>query len=306
MAKYAYLLPALLLPLYLPGCGTAPPRTAQTTEPSKPGGYYLDDGPGDNPPADLGAIPDAEPRIEPLHKFANNPYSVLGRLYVPETRLTPYRARGTASWYGKKFHGQKTSSGEPYDMYAMTAAHPTLPIPSYARVSHLASGRSVVVRINDRGPFHDDRLIDLSYAAAYRLGMAQAGSAPVEVESIDPQNSAAKAVPVPVPAPGPAPAAAAPLAGQPLPPAAPEENGQPADSIYLQLGAFSAQGNAETFGARIRPQLGPLADALRIFQQDGLFRVHLGPYRSATEAGAAAAQVRQSLKLSPLEVVRLQ
>lgn len=286
MAKYAYLLPALLLPLYLAGCGSAPPHPSAA---SKPGGYYLDDGPGDNPPADLGAIPDAEPRIEPLHKFANNPYSVLGRLYVPETRLAPYRARGTASWYGRKFHGQKTSSGEPYDMYAMTAAHPTLPIPSYARVSHLASGRSVVVRINDRGPFHDDRLIDLSYAAAYRLGMAQAGSAPVEVESIDPQNSAAKAVPASGPAV-----------------AAPEQIGQPAGGIYLQLAAFSAQGNAETFGARIRPQLGSLADALRVFHQDGLFRVHLGPYRSAAEAGAAAAQVRQSLKLSPLEVVRLQ
>lgn len=289
MAKYAYLLPAVLL-LYLSGCGTAPSRPAQTTTvSSKAGGYYLDDGPGNNPPTDLGAIPDAEPKIEPLHKFANNPYSVLGQLYVPETRLTPYRARGAASWYGRKFHGQKTSSGEIYDMYAMTAAHPTLPIPSYARVTHLASGRSVVVRINDRGPFHSDRLIDLSYTAAYRLGMAQAGSATVEVESIDPQNSAAKTVPAPGPAV-----------------AAPEESGQPADGIYLQLGAFSAQGNAETFGARIRPQLGPLADALRIFQQDGLFRVHLGPYRSAAEAGTAAAQVRQSLKLSPLEVVRPQ
>jgi rare lipoprotein A len=152
----------------------------------KKGGYYKDDGPGANPPANLASIADASPRVEPLHKFANRPYEVFGRKYVPLASVRPYRQRGIASWYGKRFHGQKTSSGEPYDMYAMTAAHPILPIPSYARVTNLRSGASVVVRINDRGPFHSERIIDLSYAAAYRLGLIGSGSGEVEVEAIVP------------------------------------------------------------------------------------------------------------------------
>ena len=137
-------------------------------------------------PIDLDAIPDAVPRTEPLHRFANRPYAVLGREYVPATSLRPYRERGIASWYGRKFHGQKTSIGEIYDMYAMTAAHPTLPLPSYARVTSVATGKSVVVRVNDRGPFLHGRVIDLSYAAAHRLGIAQKGSGEVEVEAILP------------------------------------------------------------------------------------------------------------------------
>jgi rare lipoprotein A len=153
---------------------------------SPKGGYYKDDGPGDRVPA--GNIPDAVPRLEPLHRFANRPYEVFGKSYVPHAALQPFRQRGAASWYGKRFHGAKTSSGEAYDMYRMTAAHPTLAIPSYARVTNLANGRSVVVRINDRGPFHGGRIIDLSYAAATRLGYVQAGSAQVEVESIVPRN----------------------------------------------------------------------------------------------------------------------
>ena len=128
-------------------------------------------------PQDLASVPDAVPRLEPLHRFANRPYTVLGRDYVPATALRPYRERGTASWYGRKFHGQKTSTGEVYDMFAMTAAHPTLPLPSYARVTSVANGSSVVVRVNDRGPFLHGRIIDLSYAAAIRLGIAQRAAA---------------------------------------------------------------------------------------------------------------------------------
>ena len=158
------------------GCGSSP----------KKGGYYKDDGPHANPPTNLASIPDAKPRAEPLHKFANRPYEVFGKNYVPLTSVRPFRQRGIASWYGKRFHGQKTASGEPYDMYAMTAAHPTLPIPSYARVTNVRNGRQVVVRINDRGPFHSNRVIDLSYAAAYRLGYIEAGSAEVEVEAVVP------------------------------------------------------------------------------------------------------------------------
>jgi rare lipoprotein A len=159
------------------------------------GGYYKDDGPGGPPPVNLETLADAKPRAEPLNPGANTPYTALGRKYVPYTSLRPYRARGVATWYGRKFQGRRTASGERYDMYTMTAAHTILPIPSYARVTNLANGRSVVVRINDRGPFHTDRLIDLSYAAAYKLGYVNAGSAKVEVEAILPGKNAALAEP---------------------------------------------------------------------------------------------------------------
>ena len=159
---------------------------ACSSTPKRSGGYYKDDGPDANPPANLASIPDAVPRSEPLHKYANRPYEVFGKKYVPLASVQPFSQRGTASWYGKKFHGQKTSSGETYDMYKMTAAHPTLPIPSYARVTNLSNRKSVVVRINDRGPFHSDRIIDLSYAAAYKLGYVGAGSARVEIEAVVP------------------------------------------------------------------------------------------------------------------------
>ena len=169
---------ALALAMLLAGCA------------SHGGGYYKDDGPGGPPPVNLDKLADAKPRREPLNPGANAPYTALGRKYAPYTALQPYRARGVATWYGRKFQGRRTASGERYDMYAMTAAHTVLPIPSYARVTNLANGRSVVVRINDRGPFHADRIIDLSYAAAYKLGYVNAGSAKVEVEAILPGKGA--------------------------------------------------------------------------------------------------------------------
>jgi rare lipoprotein A len=170
----------LFLLFLLAGCGSSPNK----------GAYYKDDGPQERPPANLDRVPDAVPRAEPLHKAANRPYTALGKQYVPMTSLQPFRQRGMASWYGKKYHGQKTSSGETYNMYAMSAAHPTLPIPSYARVTNVANGRSVVVRINDRGPFLHGRVIDLSYAAAHKLGYIQAGAAQVEVEAVLPGKRA--------------------------------------------------------------------------------------------------------------------
>ena len=170
----------LLVLTLLAGCGSSP----------RPGGYYKDDGPHENPPANLDRVADAVPKSEPLHKFANRPYTALGKEYVPMTALQPFKQRGVASWYGKRYHGQKTSSGEVYDMYQMTAAHPTLPIPSYARVTNIKNGKSVVVRINDRGPFRATRIIDLSYVAAHKLGYIQAGEATVEVESIVPGRRA--------------------------------------------------------------------------------------------------------------------
>ncbi len=168
-----------------------PPVTAQTPdgESKKPGGYYLYDGPGEDAPADMDGIPDAQLKIESPLERANKPYSALGMQYKPMTAYTPYKKQGMASWYGKRYHGKQTSSGEVYDMYSMTAAHTTLPIPSYARVTNPANGRSVTVRINDRGPFKHDRLIDLSYAAAYKLRLAEQGSALVEVEMLDTSSS---------------------------------------------------------------------------------------------------------------------
>lgn len=152
---------------------------------SGPRGGAGRDGADANPPSGLGQVPDAEPRVEPIRGSGgtSKPYTVLGRSYVPITDDRPFREAGLASWYGRKFHAQSTASGEPYDMYAMTAAHKTLPLPSYARVRNPANGREVIVRVNDRGPFHDDRVIDLSYTAALKLDLLR-GVAPVEIERL--------------------------------------------------------------------------------------------------------------------------
>jgi rare lipoprotein A len=340
-------------------CSTSPSRppttSAPSAEPAAPvrpaeksaeaprrGGYYLDDGPGDSPPPNLDAIPDAEPKVEPLHRYANNPYTVFGQEYVPDQKLRPYKKRGVGSWYGRRFHGQKTSSGEPYDMYAMTAAHPTLPIPSYARVTSLANGRSVVVRVNDRGPFLAGRIIDLSYAAAHRLGYAMKGSGAVEVQLITPEEIqlAAKAGKSAKPAtvaaiaaePGPpdakpvAVAAAAPINGaqarapmslaetDPLAEliAAAEEQSKPAvlptvsegGGTYLQLGAFSGKDNADSFRAHLSRELAWAADKLSVVLRDGRYRVVLGPYAGTPEANRNAQKVRDSLGLKPMLVQR--
>lgn len=309
--------------MLLAACGSQPPRSVERDAPSaarpapqKPpqyvlrrgGGFYQDDGPGDSVPDNLDAIPDAEPRAEPLHRFANNPYTVLGKDYVPAKELRPYKARGIGSWYGRKFHGQKTSSGEVYDMFAMTAAHPTLPIPSYARVTNLASGKSVIVRVNDRGPFLHERVIDLSYAAAWKLGYIGSGSAMVEVESVLPGE-----------APRESPAAGALLAAAPAKPepydsiagmaAAPAES-PPLPSIqelrgtFLQLGAFGNLDNAESFRARILRQLTWLNETIHVHSKDGMYRLHLGPYRDAQEAGRMAERIREALAFKPFVVQR--
>jgi len=306
--------------------GVHAPKPAASTPSRRGGGYYQDDGPGDNAPANLDQIEDAQPRQEPLHRFANNPYEVFGQQYVPYKALTPYRQRGIGSWYGRKFHGQRTSSGEPYDMYAMTAAHATLPIPSYARVTSLANGRSVIVRVNDRGPFHSGRLVDLSYAAAYRLGYAGVGSASVEVEAIMPEEMPVLAArrrqgaqPAMAAAPRPpeqhavaetrpiAPVievAAAPLAPETAKSVQPIPVDAEASGIYLQLGAFSGRDNAENFRVRVYQQLAWLSEAIQIYSRDGMFRLHLGPYRDRDEAGGVAERIREALQFKPLIVVR--
>lgn len=280
---------AALAAITLAGCGSSPSRP---TPASKPGGYYLDDGPGANPPANLDAVAEPVPKIEPINKYTSRPYAVLGRAYTPFTRLTPYKARGLASWYGKRYHGQKTSSGEVYDMYAMTAAHTLLPLPSYARVTNLATGKSVVVRVNDRGPFHEDRLIDLSYVAAQRLGLIGQGSGMVEVEAIipggDTRPAAREAAPESVPAPA---GGASTVSAE-------------AGGIYVQLGAFSVAGNADAFLGKMRMDLAWLADTMGIYRKDGLYRVHAGPYASREEAGRVAQRVQTELGFKALVLER--
>ncbi|MCX7184091.1 MAG: septal ring lytic transglycosylase RlpA family protein [Nitrosospira sp.] len=288
---------ALAALLVLAGCSSTPQRdtleqassAASGSVSKRGGGYYLDDGPGDNPPSNLAALPDATPRHEPLRKANMRPYVALGKSYTPMTALESYKERGIASWYGRRYHGQKTASGEIYDMYAMTAAHPILPLPSYVRVTNIKNGKSVVVRVNDRGPFHSDRLIDLSYTAAYKLGVLGGGSAQVEVESILPGRE-------------PAPQLAA------VPPAAvvnvPATVADNASGIYLQLGAFSVYDNADNFLTRMRAELSAVADTLGISAKDGLFRVHVGPYADQTLAQQAADRIAQSLAIKPVLLVR--
>jgi len=177
---------ALALAAVLCGCASGPaPHAARAKAPADARSLSPDvDGPGANPPADLANLADAEPRLEPIRSGGpNKPYQAFGQTFVPETRDVPSSERGLASWYGRKFHGRRTASGEVYDMYAMTAAHPTLPIPSYARIRNPANGREVLVRINDRGPFVGGRIVDLSYAAAFKLDLLR-GVAPVEMERI--------------------------------------------------------------------------------------------------------------------------
>lgn len=297
-------------PVRAPGSQAQTPDAGQTASSAKSGrggGYYKDDGPHDNPPSNLEAVPDASPRLEPLHRFANRPYNVFGQDYVPLTALAPYRERGRASWYGRRFHGKPTSSGEPYDMYAMTAAHPTLPIPSYARVTSLATGNSVVVRINDRGPFHKDRLMDLSYTAAYKLGYINQGSTEVEVEQILPDElpMVASADPVPPmtnrepPQLVATPAVVAPRPHEPV-----QQLSAAGSGVFLQLGAFSSFDNAEGFRATIKAQMSAFADRLELFADGSRFRLHAGPYASVDEARSAADRIAAALKMQPFVVVR--
>lgn len=265
----------------------------------KPGGYYLDDGPHANPPANLDQVADAQPKVEAIKASTARPYTAFGRTYVPMSKLEPYSARGKASWYGKRYHGQATSSGEPYDMFAMTAAHPTLPIPSYARVTNLRNGKSVVVKINDRGPFRGERIIDLSYTAAYKLGIIHAGSDLVEVTSIVPgEASSVRAVSAPATAPKPA------AAGTDASPSLQKVAAREAQGVYVQLGAFSQRPNAESFLARMRAQLSWLSNSIDLYERDGVYRVHAGPYPDAQEADRVATRIEQSQDLRPVVITQ--
>lgn len=310
--------------LLLAGCAAVPPAKAPP-EPAaakipgrksppavvlkKGGGFYKDDGPGEEIPDNLDDIPDAEPKWEPIHKPATRPYVVLGKEYVPNATLRPYKARGIASWYGKKFHGQKTSIGEPYDMFAMTAAHPTLALPSYVRVTNAQTGKSVVVRVTDRGPFHADRVIDLSYTAAWKLGLVSNGSGQVDVEAIIPgepeRTVLAQALQPPSPAERDEIAElAARLAREENAAAPAGGDDKPPPGIYLQLGAFANADNAESLKNHLARELDWLAEPMRISVGGGIHRLHLGPYANRNDAGKVAEKIRLALGYKPTLITR--
>lgn len=239
----------------------------------------------DGPPAGGVSIPelpgDAVPRPEGRSRYGNGPvYEVLGKRYTVMPSGDGYRERGVASWYGNKFHGRLTSSREPYDMYAMTAAHKTLPLPTYVRVRNLRNDRSVVVRVNDRGPFVHNRIIDLSYAAALRLDMIDDGTSLVEVTAItfgDPTGDRPVSKPVPVPAERAA-------VTDPAPPDEPASTAGPAHEIYVQVGAFGDRSNAERRQALLLS--GGIGDAFIYADEGGgaaLYRVRIGPIAGVDE-----------------------
>lgn len=361
--KFLKLVALLFPPLVMIGCGSLPPASTQSdTGAARPapqakasglpvlppagsgrGGYYMDDGPGDSPPEGLLDTPDAEPKVEPYSKRANRPYVVFGKQYTPITDERPFKQRGIGSWYGKKFHGQKTSSGEPYDMYKMTAAHPTLPIPSFVRVTNVNNGKQVIVRVNDRGPFHSGRIIDLSYTAALKLGYLGKGSGELEVERLLPAEIERLAKN----------RKTSPSAGEPLSPgatvssaapamtgAARAENGvavvvgavnlggteivqvdavqsQGSDPVvvaapqatsaqgyYLQLGAYSQAVNAEAARLRIAQKPGMSLPPLEVVEYGALYRLYSGPFATRAEAASAALQLQEGGAFKPMIVQR--
>jgi rare lipoprotein A len=235
-------------------------------------GLQSDDAPSN--PRDVSNVPDAVPRAEPLSRYGNpESYEVYGKTYYTLPSGKGYTARGTASWYGTKFHGKRTSSGEPYDLYAMTAAHKTLPLPTYVEVTNLKNGRSVIVRVNDRGPFHGDRLIDLSYSAAARLDILPYGTGQVEIRAIDPQQVAT----------------AAPLDETGAAPAVMQAN----ETLYLQVGAFSNRDNARRMQADLLSQN---FGAVRIVEANTdagtFFKVQVGPLASHMEANRVVQELK--------------
>lgn len=283
---------------------TAPQPTAVPAAPAvKGGGYYLDDGPHAVVPSDLDVLADAEPRIEPIYPPSLRPYTVMGQRFVPMTALHPYRERGHASWYGRRFHGNLTAIGEVYDMYKMTAAHPTLPLPSYARVTNVENGRSVIVRVNDRGPFLRGRLIDLSYAAAHRLGYINSGSAVVDVELLTPELIAAMNRER---RERPAPLASSPPAVEPTPVpltlTGASVSGEAA--AYLQLGAFETPANAARLMMRVREEFDLMIEQMHLLDDNGRYRLQIGPFPSIAEARNAAGRMVMLLEVQPYLVMR--
>lgn len=298
--------------------------TVSLKEGSKGGGYYQNDGPGDVSPESLMDTPDAQPKIEPYNQRANAPYTVFGKTYTPMTDDRPYKEQGTASWYGKQYHNKVTSSGDVYNMYAMSAAHPTLPIPSYARVTNVSNGKKVIVRVNDRGPFHSGRIIDLSYTAALKLGIVSNGSGEVIVERILPSeiqqmngnvsggaqlgtisagsvqvSELPNMTPMPPVTQSSSAVTSTPASVQATPsvaPAAPAASSASAavgKGFYLQFGAFSQEANAQQAKLKLQQSLGAAVNSLDVVSVNGFYRVMSSAYASRQAAQQAANQAQQ-------------
>jgi len=266
------------------------------------------DGPPAQPPSDLMSRPDPEPRVEPLRVGGpNKPYRVLGQNYTPLAADVPLAESGLASWYGRKFHGRPTASGEIYDMYATTAAHRTMPLPSYALVRNPANGRQVVVRINDRGPFHADRVIDLSYAAALKLGVLR-GVAPVELRRLTHDDirsgrwrseTAVAVAAAEAPAPG-----IAIAIDDEVPPTQPAAPTAAASGYWVQLGAFRQRQGAHDLRQQLARELSWLEPWLVIVDDRTLFRLQAGPFATRSEAQGTAERIRDAASLQPVVLQR--
>ena len=324
----------VLVLLVLGGCAAGPGGGGSKSGTTVPTVTRTDrDGPPAVVPADLINQPDPEPKVEPIIAGGpNKPYSVLGQSYSPMASDVAWKQQGKASWYGTKFHGKKTSSGELYSLYGLTAAHPTLPIPSYVRVRNLANGKEVIVRVNDRGPFHSDRVLDLSYAAALKLGITSVGSAQVELQRLtfdeirsgawrrtqpavtmtaeaekppasladDPLDSlVAQASTRPVVGDAPVPA---PMVVRDEPPA--RAYTQAARGFYVQLAALTRREGVEELQRRVHDELTGLAPMLAVFKEAAVFRLQIGPYARREDAQHAAHMVRQHLSIQPSVIER--
>ncbi|MEO1946958.1 MAG: septal ring lytic transglycosylase RlpA family protein [Methylophilaceae bacterium] len=295
MMKKTYFL-IIVCCLTLIACGgNRSVKPSKKTSTSNNGGYYGSDGPPAKPPSNLDKIPNATPKVEALYKYSSKPYVALGEKYIPLKTAKGYKRRGVASWYGKMFHGKKTAIGETYDMYSMTAAHTILPLPSYVKVTNIKNGRSVVVRVNDRGPFKHKREIDLSYVAAHQLRLIEKGSGMVEVEAIDPkhyitppQAGLKDAFPKSVTTVTTTPNTKQLTTGQ----------------HYVQAGAFGNENNAIALQNRINGlDIEDISKINRMYNDD-LYRLTVGPYQTRQAAEKTAQQIRNILNTSTIILIK--
>lgn len=277
-------------PAFINGCAASRPwlqtgcllaasilLAACSSHPATPSLPFVNDDRAPDAPFDASGIPDAVPTAEPRSRYGNPAsYVVFGQRYHVLDDVSEYRERGTASWYGEKFHGRRTSSGEPYDMYQMTAAHKSLPLPSYLRVTNLRNNRSVVVRVNDRGPFHDGRIVDLSYAAALKLDVVATGTAPVEIEMLHPETLDKSGTRL--------------ADGTTVAPPTGDDATIAACNVFIQLGAFSEADNA--LGLKGKLEVAGIRP-VRIHEQSAerLFRVRVGPFAATAAADDIALKL---------------
>jgi rare lipoprotein A len=275
-----------------------PPTASQK---ANKGGYYLDDGPEDTPPSNLDQIPDAVPQAVTPNPNNSKPYVALGQTYEPMKSIQPFKQSGRASWYGKRFHGRKTASGERYDMYAMTAAHPTLPLPSYVRVTNLNNDRSVIVRVNDRGPFARDRIIDLSYAAANKIDLIKHGTAKVEIELVTPDSLNQESNNSDSVSPEKASVEKTTLANSSgtLDADINTANSQ-SSPFFVQAGAFQHESNANNLKQNILKLGITTQENINKVYNGSLYRLVLGPFHSESEAHQVASKILEKLSISSI------